>query len=400
MTSTALRFALHRTAGFRLAVALIALGLAGSLSACSSCGGGSDADETSDETTEGSADEAPADGSADGADEGSAEAADDGPSREALASAVALVNGEPVMSSDELAAELDAIVERYERLPDREPTLPSWRNERRRRIVMAAVHDHLVERYVAENAPEITDEEVEEFVRRDIGHVFDDERLFERFLASRGVSREVYMDGRRAELAEERVLAARGELEPTEEEITQFYERNRERWREQERARVRTITIRLRRNADDEAVAEARQRLAALRARVVDGGEDFAEVAQSDSESADRSRGGEMGWIVRGRRSELVESGVEDVIFNASPGDVTEIVRTPLGVQIFLVEDIRPAGIRDLDEVRDIIFEPLRRRKADRLRLELVNELQLESEIQWVEDRWGLELEDEAVDPE
>lgn len=384
----------------RIVPGLAALAMAASLSACSSCGGDEGADTPSASGAEGTGEETLSDGS--GAEpSGEADPAEaDGPSAEEVANAVALVDGEPVMSADELAEELAAIVERYERLPDREPTLPAWRNERRRRIVMAAVHDHLVQRYVEQNAPGISDEDVDEFVRRDIGHVFDDERLFERFLASRGVSREVYMSQRRAELAEERVLATRGELEPTDEEVEQFYQRNRERWREQQRAMVRTITIRLRRNADDEAVAEARQRLAAIRARIVDGGEDFATVAASDSESADRTRGGEMGWIVRGRRSELVESGVEDVIFSATPGDVTDIVRTPLGVQIFLVEDIRPAGIRDLDEVRDIIFEPLRRRKADRLRLELVNELQLEADVQWVEDRWGLELEDEAVDSE
>ena len=98
--------------------------------------------------------------------------------------AAALVNGVAVVTKTEVDAQLAEIVERYERLPDREPTTPRWRNERRRLLVQTAVHDRLIADHVATTSPEVTDEQLQTFVRGAIGEVYDDERLFERFLQS------------------------------------------------------------------------------------------------------------------------------------------------------------------------------------------------------------------------
>lgn len=370
----------------------------GSLAACR-CGGGDPAapGEGSDEAVaaqpiEGSA--APADGPCDGR----------------FPDAVALVDCSPVMSREELGAALADTVERYERLPGREPTTAAWRNERRRRLVRAAVQETILARHVAQAGIEVGDASVEERLRADLEHVYDDARLFERFLASRGTTREAYFEEVRAELALDALLEERARtqcagdpdqepgcrLEPTDEDVQAFYEQNRERWREGERVRASNITIRLRANADDEAVQEARQRITAIRDRIV-GGEDFADVARAESESADRVRGGDRGWIVRGRRQQLVEDGVEDVLFRTQVGTITEPIRTQLGFQIFKVFDRRPEGFRELDEVREILYEPLRRRNRDRLSRELENELIQQTNVVYVEDNWG--LEDEAGDP-
>ena len=304
--------------------------------------------------------------------------------------AVALVDCGPVMSSEELASQLADMVERYERLPEREPTSAAWRDERRRRLIRNAVQEALIALHVEGRGLQISDEEVSAHLREDLEHVFEDERLFERFLLSHEKTREEYYDEIRQEMAVDRVLAERGQLEPTEEEVQTFYDENRERWREDERVHARVITIRLRQNATDEQVDAARARIAALRARVT-GSEDFAEVARADSESADRVRGGDRGWIVRGRRQQLIDDGVEPVLFSDPVGSITEPLRTQLGFQIYQILDRRPAGFRDLDEVQEILYEPLRRRNRDRLARELENELVQAADIVYLEERWGLE---------
>ena len=48
-------------------------------------------------------------------------------------------------------------------------------------------------------------------------------------------------------------------------------------------------------------------------------------------------------------------------------------------------------GFRDLDEVQEILYEPLRRRNRDRLARELENELVQAADIVYLEERWGLE---------
>jgi peptidyl-prolyl cis-trans isomerase C len=306
------------------------------------------------------------------------------------ADALALVDGVPVMRRVELDEALEDLVRRYERLPQRDPTDGGWRNERRRRMVQDAVQRYLVERHVAAQGLEVSDGELEAWIREEIGHVFEDERLFARFLQSREQTREVFMARKRLELMEQRVLARRGSLDPGEGEVERFYEEHRERWRDEERVLVRVLTIRVRGSATEAQEAEALERIRALRERVVQG-ETFEAVAMEASETADRIRGGDMGWIARGSRTQLVTDGVEPVLFSMSSGEVSEPLRTQLGWQVFEVRERRAAGIRPLDEVREVIETPLRRRQRERLRQELVGELLAQARVELLEDRWGLE---------
>lgn len=310
--------------------------------------------------------------------------------------AVAAVGGRAVLTQEELQTEVQEAVTRFERLPDREPTNARWRNHRRRQVVLNAVHEQVIADYVQSQNIVVSDEELSTFVRTEIPHVFDDERLFTRLLESRGVTRDQFMAEKRMELQQDRVLSARGTLEPTTEQLQTHYADNQDRWRAEDRALVSTITIRVRRNAPEEQETAARDRINAIRARLA-AGEDFAEVARTESEGADRSRSGDMGWIERGARPHLAEDGVEEVLFRAPVGEVTEPVRTQLGYQIFLVRDRRNAGVRALDEVEDSIRMMLLRQNRQTLRSALVRELLETAQVAYFEDRWGLEPEDEAV---
>ena len=100
-----------------------------------------------------------------------------------------------------------------------------------------------------------------------------------------------------------------------------------------------------------------------------------------------------MGWVMRGRRAQLAADGVEDLLFDLPIGQVSEPLRTQLGYQIFLVHDRRQEGIREFDEVRDNIVRPLSRQIRQRLRLELVRELEDGVRIEMIEDNWGIEEE-------
>ncbi len=323
--------------------------------------------------------------------------ADDAAPAEPGSPVCARVNGEAVITQAELQAALESIVERYERVPGRSETTPSWRNLRRRRIVQNAVHDHLVQTYVNAQNITVTDEQVEEHLRNELGHVFENESLFARYLDSQQKDRDTFMEEKRQQIATRQVLSGRGDLEPTPEQIDTFYQQNRERWREGERARVSTLTIRMRPGTDDATAAAKREELEALVTRV-NRGEDFAAVAIDASEGPEASRGGDMGWVVRGLRRQLAADGAEDVIFETREGRMTEPVRTSLGWQVFLVHSKRPEGVRELDEVSDIILAPLRRRQEEQLKVGLVNELRTGAEIEYIEAAWGLEDESEEAE--
>lgn len=303
------------------------------------------------------------------------------------------VDGTPVLDAETLEARVQEMVERYERVAGRPETTARWRNQRRRRIVQEALQDHLIAREVARQGIVVTDEDIDAVLAEDLGHIHGNPQLFARYLESRGVTAEVYREGRRAEIAESRLLETRGALEPTEAERLAFYEENRERWRAEERIRASTITIRLPSTAPEDQAVRARERLDEARRRIVDGGEPFSVVAEQVSMGPERRRGGEMGWVMRGRRTHLVADGVEDVIFSLPPGEVSHPIRTELGYQLFLVHEHRAEGVRQLDELEDHIGRPLRRQLRQRLRLELVRELENDVSVTYREEHWGIEPE-------
>jgi len=367
-----------------LFVAVIALHVAG----CARCGGG-----TSDTAAEPAPNASTADDESTTALEPFAGATFAPSGEGAPVDVVATVRGEVVLTRAELDAEIASLVERRERIEDAPEPDASWRNARRRRQVQASVHERLIKHHIETLGLSVTDEEVDEYIRGRIGQAYDNPRLFDRMLEAHGLSREAYIERQRIEMLEDQILLSRGTLDPTEEELEEFYDRNRARWVEDERVLVRTITIRLRRSPTDEDVDRASSEIAEIHGRIA-AGESFDAVARERSQGTERDAGGELGWIVRGRRSELAESGVEEILFESEVGTLTEPLRTSMGFQIFLIEDRRPQGERGLDEVRDVIFEPLRRRNRDRLRLELVNELMSDADVVYLEANWGLEPEE------
>ena len=181
---------------------------------------------------------------------------------------LARVNGTVVLSRAELDAELESIVRRYEGAPGRGSTTPQWRNERRQRIVQNAVQDYMVGRHIRERGIRMTDEEVLERLRQEHPHVFANAQAFDRYLAAQHMTREQYLNQQRLEYGLNQLLEERGQAAPGDDEVEEFYQRNRERWRAEERVLLSTILIRLRADAPPADVEAARTRLEQARQRV------------------------------------------------------------------------------------------------------------------------------------
>jgi peptidyl-prolyl cis-trans isomerase SurA len=68
-------------------------------------------------------------------------------------------------------------------------------------------------------------------------------------------------------------------------------------------------------------------------------GEDFADLAVAYSDGATALEGGKVGW----RKANLLPSAVADLVPGMKKGDVTEVIRTPSGFNIFKLVDVRGA---------------------------------------------------------
>ena len=126
----------------------------------------------------------------------------------------------------------------------------------------------------------------------------------------------------------------------SEEEITEYYEENKEEFIKDEEYHLRHILVETQEEA--EAVLEK-----------ISGGADFAELAKERSLCPSREQGGDLGFIARGR----TVKPFEDAAFALKPGEISEVVKTQFGYHIIKLEEISLERQKTLEESkREIEF--------------------------------------------
>ena len=121
--------------------------------------------------------------------------------------------------------------------------------------------------------------------------------------------------------------------------------------------KLRHILIRTSENVSE---AEARRRLADIRARILAGAADFAEMARANSDDATAARGGELDWVYPGDTVPEFERAFQDL----KVGEISQPVRTPFGYHIIQVLQRRSADMSP-ERRRLQARQVLRERKSD-----------------------------------
>ena len=169
-------------------------------------------------------------------------------------------------------------------------------------------------------------------------------------LEEQGITVEQWKEEERLRLLLKEVAsrAVYDRLEITQQEVEAYYHDNFADFKEAEEVRARQILL-----ASEE---KARQVLALLRQ-----GESFAEMARLHSLSPDAAQGGDLGFFPRGQMPEEFDS----VVFKLTPGRISDIVQTPYGFHLFLVEEHRKPAQPTLEEIRPRIESILLERKKE-----------------------------------
>jgi len=109
----------------------------------------------------------------------------------------------------------------------------------------------------------------------------------------------------------------------------------------------------------------------------LDAKESFDSLARTYSEAKEAKDGGDWGWITRDNlREELREAA-----FRLKPGQHSAIVETMDGYYILQVDDVQPAHVKPLAEVRDQIESILLQQKRAKLQEEWVKQLRAKAYI-------------------
>jgi len=159
---------------------------------------------------------------------------------------------------------------------------------------------------------------------------------------------------------------------PSEEEIRSYYEQNKEKFASGEQIRVAHIVKYVNWQTDEatahETVAQAHQEIT--------GGAPFEAVVDKYTDCADS--GGDLGYVTRGQ---LVEE-FEDMVFNLSPGQVSDVFRTRFGFHVAKVYDRRPPAIPPLKEIKDQIVEQAAEQKREQALGEYLDALRAKATVE------------------
>jgi len=160
--------------------------------------------------------------------------------------------------------------------------------------------------------------------------------------------------------------------EPSEQEIAEYYEQNKEQFQSGEQVRVAHVVKYVNWQTDEatamETVTRAREE--------IDRGAPFEAVVEKYTDCADS--GGDLGYVMRGQ---MVEE-FEDVVFNLNPGQVSGVFRSRFGFHIAKVYDRKPPTIPDLKDVKKQITEALREQKREQALGEYLDRLRSKAVVQ------------------
>jgi peptidyl-prolyl cis-trans isomerase D len=156
-----------------------------------------------------------------------------------------------------------------------------------------------------------------------------------------------------------------------EDALVDFYEQQKHRLGKGEERRARHILLNVAEDAPDEEVEAVLARANDLIARIKAGGS-FADLAKEYSDDAgSASQGGDLGFFGKG----VMGKSFEDVAFELDAGEVSEPVRSPFGVHIIEVTEIRAAETPPLEEVRGQLSAELVKEEAKNLFFDHMEEL-------------------------
>ncbi len=181
--------------------------------------------------------------------------------------------------------------------------------------------------------------------------------------------------------------ALKGKSEVSDVEVQQYYKEHQQQFTEPREVRIRHLFVN-----SEPVLQEMRGKLAK--------GESFEKLASQYNIDLTRDDGGDLGFIKRGQLSPAFAQ-FEDVAFSLrNPGDISDIVKTPLGYHILKLEDKKGTVLRPFDQVKENIRLFLQAKKRQDAYLEYIKEAKARAKITVNEKLWAEEEKKENVPKE
>jgi peptidyl-prolyl cis-trans isomerase SurA len=137
-------------------------------------------------------------------------------------------------------------------------------------------------------------------------------------------------------------------------DIRKYYDEHKSEFMREEQVGMREILIAVKDGKDPKQVAAALKKAQDLVVRARKG-EKFPELAHDYSDAATKDQGGDIGFYKKG----ALNPKMEDIVFKAERGAVTDPIRVDNGYLILKIEEHYKAGQAAFDDVENEVMEKL-----------------------------------------
>ena len=196
----------------------------------------------------------------------------------------------------------------------------------------------------------VTEKDIDAEVARVVQQVGGEEN-YKKALAAQGISeadfRKELEKGARVNMLVNQACAH--VADPTEDEVTAFYEAHKAEYVEPHQVLCQHILVK---GSNDAALDKIKE----IRERIVNDKADFAEEAKKHSDCPSGAQGGSLGWFGRG----MMVPEFDKAAFEMKKGEVSGIVTTEFGYHIIYKADERGGGQQTIVDVHDQIKDLLR----------------------------------------
>ena len=208
------------------------------------------------------------------------------------------------------------------------------------------------------------------------------EENFKKALAAQNITEEAFRSelekGARVNKLVEQ--ACTGVEEPTEQEVTDFYEAHKSEYVTEPKVLCQHILVKVEDNSSSDEKSAAVEKILAIKERIAAGG-NFAEEAEKNSDCPSGREGGSLGWFGPG----MMVPEFDKVAFEMKKGEVSGVVTTQFGYHIIYKADEQPGGQQTLVDVHDQIKDLLRHGARGKAVDAFVAELREKAEIEFLE---------------
>ena len=192
-----------------------------------------------------------------------------------------------------------------------------------------------------------------------------DKKKYEKQLAEQGLTDTQVRKDIRAQIVSEKIFEqVTSDVKVTDEQIKEYYEKNKAQYSQPESREVRHILVKTKAKADDMV-------------RQLAGGADFGDLAKKNSEdTGSKANGGKL-TISKGQ----TVAAFDKEAFRLKKNEISKPVKTEFGFHVIqALGDVKPAKVTPLKEVKESIRQQLLQTKKNEAMTAWVNELKKDYE--------------------